>query len=158
MDEYFVEEKSGWDRLLDFLVFVAVLVVTIFLVLEMLGYSGKTDIDPVSVNAIYFWVSIVVFIIFTVDLVRLRVESPDTKYFLKHYWLDILATIPFGMISALIGANYSVLNALKWARAGKLAAATKVQKAARISKISKEFKAAAHMKQESEKYQKKHRL
>ena len=41
MDEYFVEEKSSIDRLLDFLVFVAVFVVTIFLILEILGDAGK---------------------------------------------------------------------------------------------------------------------
>ena len=37
MDEYFVEEKSAGDKLLDLLVFLAVFLVTIFLILEILG-------------------------------------------------------------------------------------------------------------------------
>ena len=93
MDEYFVEEKSGFDRFLDFLVFIAVFVVTIFLILEFVVSTGKTDLDILKITEIYFWVDIVVFIIFLADLIRLRIESSDWKYFFKNYWLDILATI-----------------------------------------------------------------
>ena len=50
MDEYFVDEKSAADKLLDLLVFLAVFLVTIFLILEILGLSGKTGIDVASVN------------------------------------------------------------------------------------------------------------
>ena len=45
MDEYFVEEKSNWDKILDFLVFIAVFAVTIFLVLELIASSGSTNIN-----------------------------------------------------------------------------------------------------------------
>lgn len=158
MEEYFVQEKTGFDKLLDFLVFIAVFVVTIFLILEVVAGTGKTDFDIIDIAEIYFWVNIVVFIIFLADLIRLWIESSDAKYFFKNYWLDVLATIPFGLFASFFGASYSVLNALKWARAGKLAATTKLMKVSRISKITKEFKAAAHLKEESEEYQKKNRL
>jgi len=65
--------------------------------------------------------------------------------------LDVLATIPFGLIANSLPA----LGFIKVVRATKL---LRLQKASRISKISKEFKAAAHFKKNSEEYQKKHRL
>ena len=161
MEEYFVQEKTGFDRLLDFLVFVAVFVVTIFLILEIVAGSGKTDMDIIDIAQTYFWVNVVVFIIFVADLIRLWIESSDAKYFFKNYWLDVLATIPFGLIAGFFGpgaVGINAFNALKLASAGKLAATTKLMKVSRISKISKEFKAAAHLKEESEEYQKKNRL
>jgi len=162
MEEYFVEEKTSFDRFLDFLVFIAVFVVTIFLILEFVATTGKADLDIITLSQTYYWVDWVVFVIFFVDLVRLRVESLNWSDFFKHYWLDVLATIPFGIIMSYIGPakdlTFGMTNALKWARAGKLAAATKIQKISRVSKIGKEFKAAAHLKQESDDYQKKNRL
>ena len=159
MEEYFVEEKSSLDTFLDFLVFIAVFVVTIFLILEIVSSTGKTDLDWVSIESTYQWVNIVIFFIFFADLIRLWVESSDAKYFFKHYWLDILATIPFGLLATILGTpNYSILSALKWTRFSKLATGTKLVKVSRISKISKEFKAAAHLKEQSDEYQKKNRL
>lgn len=157
MDEYFVEEKSSWDKLLDFLVFLAVFAVTVFLILEIVAQTGRTSIDIVQVNDIYFYINIVVFLIFVADLVRLWKASENASEFFKHGWLDILATIPFGLMGSLL-SNYTILNAFKWARVAKLGTLAKAQKISRISKISKEFKAASHLKKEGEEYQKKHRL
>ncbi len=163
MDEYFVEEKTKQGMVLDFLVFLAVFVVTIFLILEILGLSGKTGIDPVKINEIYLWVSVVVLVIFVVDLIRLRHESASWSEFFKHYWLDVLATIPFELIALGLGWAADVQGAskfaiLKWFRVTKLTGAARLSKVSRISKIGKEFKAAAHLKKESEEYQKKNRL
>ncbi len=150
MEEYFVEEKSGFDKFMDLLVFIAVFVVTIFLILEILANSGKTSLDWAKINYYYFYANIVIFIIFVIDLFRLWKESNGVKDFISHNFLDILATIPFGLI-----ASTPSFEILKGVRVTKL---LKLQKASKISKISKEFKAAAHMKKESEEYQKKHRL
>ena len=111
MDEYFIEEKTSMDRLLDFLVFIAVFAVTIFLILEIVASSGKSDLDIVKLNEIYNYVNWVVFAIFVADLIRLRKESVNNKEFLKNNWLDILATIPFGII-AQAGANFEILKLL----------------------------------------------
>ena len=162
MDEYFVEEKTSADRLLDFLVFVAVFVVTIFLILEILGLSGKAGIDLTSVNNIYFWVNMVVFVIFFVDLIRLWKKSHGVKDFFSHNWLDVLATIPFELLAlALAGipaTTTSKFAILKLFRFTKLARASALSRVSRVSKISKEFKAASHLKKEGEEYQRKHRL
>lgn len=163
MDEFFVEEKSNIDRLLDFLVFLAVFAVTIFLILDIMGVNNVGDIDIQSINNVYFWVNIVVFIIFLADLVRLWNRSDDAKDFFKHNWLDVLATIPFELIAFAVGAfqppkTAQAFGIVKWFRVAKLTGVARVQKISRISKISKEFKAASHLKKESEEYKKKHRL
>lgn len=162
MDEYFVEEKSNADKLLDFLVFLAVFVVTIFLILELLGMSGRTGIDVTQLNKIYMWVNIVVLVIFSADLVRIYKEAGSFKQFLKTGWVDILATIPFGLIGLLLGTVSDLVApfnaAMKWIRVARVSGIARLQKASRISKISKEFKAASHLKKESEEYKKKHRL
>lgn len=155
IDEYFVEEKTSLDKLLDFLVFIAVFVVTIFLILELVGGSGKVDFDMDSLKEIYFYVNLVVFLIFAIDIVRLWVESDGVGDFFKKNWLDVLATIPFGLIAAAAGPSFEIL---KLAKLSKLTSVSKVSKVSKISKISKEFKAAAHMKKESDEYRKKHRL
>jgi hypothetical protein len=162
MDEYFVEEKTSSDRLLDFLVFVAVFVVTIFLILEILGLSGTAGVDLGNVNSIFFWVNIVVFVIFLVDLIRLWKKSTGAKDFFTHNWLDVLATIPFELIAlALVGVPASTASKfaiLKWFRFTKLARGAALTRVSRISKISRQFKAASHLKKEGEDYQRKHRL
>lgn len=162
MDEYFVEDQTGYDKLLNFLVFIAVLVVTIFLILDIIGQNQGFGIDTFALNSIYLWVSLAVFAIFILDLIRLWSESENMKDFLNGSWLDILATIPFELIAlAFAGIPASAVNQfgiLKWIRITKLSRAGKIGKIARISKVSKEFKAAAHMKKEGENYKRKHRL
>lgn len=155
IDEYFVEEKTSLDRLLDFLVFIAVFIVTVFLILELVGESGRVDFDLNLLRDIYFYVNIGVFVIFTIDLIRLWNESDSGKDFFANNWLDVLATIPFGLIAAAAGPSFEILKLVKLT---KLTAASKISKVSRITKISKEFKAAAHLKKESDAYKKKHRL
>ena len=155
IDEYFVEEKTGLDRLLDFLVFVAVFVVTLFLILELAGESRKFNFDLESLRNVYFYVNLVVFGIFMADLIRLWHQADSVKDFFANNWLDVLATIPFGLIATAMGPSFEIL---KLAKLSKLSSASKMSKVSRISKISKEFKAAAHLKKESESYKKKHRL
>jgi hypothetical protein len=155
LDEYFVKEKSSMDRVLDFLVFIAVFAVTVFLILEIMAQAGKFDLA--KINSIYLYINIGVFIIFAADLIRLWHESATPKEFFKKNWLDVLATIPFGIMGQVF-QQLTAFNVLKWAKAGRLASMTKVQKLTRASKITKEFKAASHLKKEGEEYKRKHRL
>jgi hypothetical protein len=113
--------------------------------------TAKTGLDLANINNIYFTVNIVVFVIFFVDLIRLYRQSNGFKDFVYHNWLDILATIPFGII-ANAGANFEVL------KLSRLSRLFKFSRASRIAKIGKEFKAASHLKKESEKYKRKHRI
>lgn len=155
MEEYFIEEKTMYDRVLDFLVFLSVFIVTIFLILEIFQIvSGLTEI--------YLWFSVVVLVIFVLDLIRIKQRHDTWKEFFHDAWLDILATIPFELI-ALGLANVdpraaSQLAILKWLRVARLSRAGQLQKVARTSKISRQFKAAAHMKEEADNYKEKNRV
>ena len=155
MDEYFIEEKTTYDRILDFLVFLAVFVVTIFLILDVFRIV-------IGLEEVYLWVSVIVLIIFLIDLVRLRQKAENWGDFFKHSWLDIVATIPFELFALLLaGVDPSTANRfaiLKWFRITRLARGAKLANVARVSKITKEFKAAAHMKKESDKFKEKNRV
>jgi uncharacterized membrane protein len=153
MEEYFVEEKTSFDKLLDFLVFISVFAVTVFLVLELVAESEKTSLDMAQINGVYIYVNIIVFIVFLVDLIRLWNQHTGFSDFIKHCWLDVLATIPFGL---LVGSP--AFEILKWARVSRLGTISKAQKLSRVSKISKQFKAASHLKKEGDEYKRKHRL
>ena len=155
MDEYFIEEKSTAENVLDLFVFISVFVVTIFLFFELIGINAE-------IEKIYLWVSVFVLIVFSLDLIRLWKKSYGFKDFITHNWLDVLATIPFELIAfALSFSNPTTVGAfgiLKWFRFHKLSKLSQIQRISRISKISKEFKAASHIKKESEEYNKKNRL
>jgi len=111
MDEYFVEEKSSYDKLLDFLVFVAVFIVTIFLIGEIFAEAGKGGINLTNLNNIYLWVNFAVFGIFFLDLIRLWNKSSGFGDFMSHNWLDVLATIPFELLAmALAGIPASAAS------------------------------------------------
>lgn len=153
MDEYFVEEKSSFDKFMDLLVFFAVFIVTIFLILDLLENAGKFSYK--NLENIYFYVNIVIFAIFFVDLVRLKKASSGWKDFFKKNWLDVLATIPYGLLGMAF-ANLQVLNVLKWGRVVSMS--SKLSKVSRAAKIGKEFKAASHLKKDSDEYKRKHRL
>lgn len=155
MEEYFVEEKTFFDKLMDFLVFLAVFVVTIFFIAELLAGSGKVNLDSVRLAEIYFPIDIIVLAIFTIDLVRLFNKSESAKEFFLNSWLDILATIPVGL---LLGSSSTSTQILKLTKFARLSSMMKVQRISRISKITRQFKAASHLKKEGEEYQKKHRL
>ncbi len=154
-EEYFVQEKSSMDKFLDFLVFIAVFIVTIFLLLEIFGESGKISIDMVKLGEIYLYVNVVVFLVFLADLIRLWYESDGAGDFFRNNWLDVLATIPFGLLAQGLGPTFEIL---KLAKLAKLTTVSKISKVSRVSKIGKEFKAASHLKKEGAEYNKKHRI
>lgn len=155
MDEYFVEEKSAYEKLLDILVFVAVFVVTILLIGELFELNT-------GVEEYYLWISFGVLAIFAADLVRLRNKADSWSDFFHHSWLDILATIPFELLAIWLASippgTAGAFGILKYSRLTRLSAAARVSQISRISKVSKEFKAAAHLKEEGEKFKKKNRV
>lgn len=154
MEEYFIEEKTVYDKVLDVAVFLSVFVVTIFLIMDVFGITKDLSVP-------YLWISVVVLVVFLLDLIRLRAKHDTWKEFFSDCWLDILATIPFELIAFAvvgIGPQASQFAILKLFRVAKLSRVGQLQKIARTSKISKEFKAAAHLKEESDKFKDKNRI
>lgn len=150
MEEYLVSEKNNYEKMLDLAVFLAVFVVTVFLIIDFVPDLTKI-LNKESYIHVYLAINTIVLIIFFLDLVRLKKESSSWSDFLAQNWLDLIATIPFGIISYLIGGSIfsNTGNALKLVKLQKLSKATK------ISKITKEFKAASKLKKESDIYRKK---
>ena len=157
-EEYFIKEKSKGEKLLDVLVLLSVALVTFFLIIEIfLGTPTEKTMKLLTI--VYLPVNMFVFVVFVIDLIRLRRNSKDTKEFFKKNWLDILATIPFGLMSMIAtnSARYT-FEILKLSRVQKLtrlqktARLLKASRASKVGKISKQFKAAAHLRKESEKY------
>lgn len=156
MNEYIVEEKSMWDKVLDVAVFLAVFMITIMLILDITGNGGILVYDPdgsIDSNILFLIVSFIVLFVFLLDLMRLWFESSDVKDFFHSNWLDIFATIPFELIAIFVLAasptTIAAVGLLKWVRIARLG---------RVSVISKEFKAAGHVKKDGETYKRKHRL
>ncbi len=48
----------------------------------------------------------IVVAVFAVDLVFLAIRARTTKYFFKHYWLDIVAIFPFAIATKLLSRLY----------------------------------------------------
>ena len=147
MEELYFEKKSKFEQILDVLVFLSVFIVTIFLLLDLLVSTKDVGISEETLNDIYIPFGVIVLIVFSVDLYRLYKLSDSFSDFLKKNYLDIIATIPFGLIfSSPIG---ELLKAFRVFRLAKLS---------RIGKMTKEFKAAAVLKKKSEDYKKSNRI
>ena len=147
MEEKYFERKSKFDSILDFLVFISLFVVTIFLILEILSSVKDIGVPTEVLDKIYFPIGIIVFIVFSVDLYRLYKYSDSFTGFLYNNFLDIIATIPFTLILTIPGGE--VLKTFRVLRLGKLS---------RSGKIVKEFKAAGVLKKKSDDYKKKNRV
>ena len=147
MEELYFEKKSKFEQILDVLVFLSVFIVTIFFLLEFLVSTKDVGISEETLNDIYIPFGVIILIVFLVDLYRLYKLSDSFSDFLKKNYLDIIATIPFGLIfSSPVG---ELLKAFRVFRLAKLS---------RIGKITKEFKAAAVLKKKSEDYKKSNRI
>ena len=147
MEELYFEKKSKFEQILDVLVFLSVFIVTIFLILEFLVSTKDVGVSEEVLNDIYIPFGVIILIVFLLDLFRLYKLSDSFLDFLSKYYLDIIATIPFGLIiSSPIG---EFLKAFRVFRLAKLS---------RIGKMTKEFKAAAVLKKKSEDYKKSNRI
>ena len=146
-EEFYFEKKPWYEQLLDILIFISVFIVTIFLVLEILVSIKDVGISEEALDSIYFPFAIGILIVFSLDLIRLYRSSKSFSEFLSTYYLDIIATIPFGLIfSSPFG---ELLKAFRVFRIAKLS---------RIAKISKEFKGIAILKKKSDNYNKNNRI
>ncbi len=156
MEEFETKSETLYEKILDVMVFIAVFIVTAFLMLEFLiMQSEKIGVSIEQLNSVYAKISVFIFIIFALDLYRLRKKSKDWKIFFKYCWLDILATIPFGLMGSRV---FEITKIVRLNKIFKLTRASKITKISRIAKISKEFKPIANFERESLNYSKKIRI
>ena len=153
MEEF--EERGFLGKLLDFLVVLSVIIVTIFLLLDLLGLSGLLDMTAVELHEIYIPISIAILIVFILDLIRLWRHSTTVGEFFKNGWLDIVATIPFELIAWFLMSvspeTVSAFGLLKWARAAKISRAARIVRLGRISQVTRQFKLINKMSKDKDK-------
>lgn len=51
--------------------------------------------------------------IFVVDLIFLALKARSTRFFFRHYWLDILAVFPFGLLFNFVNTIYRSVVAVE---------------------------------------------
>jgi len=71
-------------------------VLVILLVLIILEFSIK--IQNQLVLLAFEFLDTIIIELFILDLIFLYIKSKDIRFFFKHYWLDIIAVLPFGLI------------------------------------------------------------
>jgi hypothetical protein len=143
MEEYYLEEKDNFRTIINILLFISIFLVLIFILIDILGFFIDFSLTEQEINNIYFPIGIFILIIFIIDLYLLEKESKNVKEFLKNNWLDILATIPVGLIGG--GPVTELLKIFK---------IQKLMKFTRIGKIIKSFKVISQIKKNSLKEEK----
>ena len=144
------------ERVNTFLIPFAVIALLIILILELFVHpEGENTLLAIEIGD---WIIITIFVI---DLIFLAIRAKSTRFFFKHYWLDIIAVFPFviifkfvrGIYLLVIGAEevqlgQSILHetlqigkaAGKVAQAGKVASQTE-----KLSKIGKGIRVGARL-------------
>jgi hypothetical protein len=143
MEEYYLEEKDNFRTIINILLFISIFLVLIFILIDILGFFIDFSLTEQEINNIYFPIGIFILIIFIIDLYLLEKESKNVKEFLKNNWLDILATIPIGLIGG--GPVTELLKIFK---------IQKLMKFTRLGKIIKSFKVISQIKKNSSKEEK----
>ncbi len=89
-------KKENWNLLLDVFVFISIFMVAGILILN---YTAKfQDINIEKINLVYYYMSYFIFVVFVLDLIRLKKDYKKWGDFFSNCWIDVLATIPFGLI------------------------------------------------------------
>lgn len=77
--------QTPFDRVLDILVFFAIIFTAVALVLEFMHFA----IDPIVLDFIHT-VSGTILVIFIVELIREYAKSKTGREFLKKHWIDLI--------------------------------------------------------------------
>jgi len=87
--------------------------IALVLLLFVIIYELFVHLENQVLNLIFSLMDYLVILIFVVDIIFLAVRSKNVKFFLKHYWLDILAIFPFSLFFSLAEKFYKAAIASK---------------------------------------------
>jgi len=106
-----IQEKNGlkdlpglWGKIEHFnskLIPFALILLLLVIIYELFLHQEND-----ALNRIFLLIDYLVILIFVVDVIFLAARSRSVKFFLKHYWLDILAVFPFGFFFSLAEKFY----------------------------------------------------
>ena len=98
-EEYYINEthmkklynmyihQSFFDKILDVLVLFAIIFTVMSIILELL-----LDVNN-SILVIVHSFSIIVLVIFILELMRDYLKSKSAKHFIKHHWIDVILVV-----------------------------------------------------------------
>ena len=144
MEFEYYDKTNVYDVILDLFFYISLFIIFIFLILEVSINKIDIGLTIFQLNEIYFYLSFFILVIFILDLIRLYKQSGDFISFLKTSWIDIIATIPFGLV--LGQPMFEFLKILR---------ATKLTRFSKISKLLKETKTISKVKDFSNEYNKR---
>lgn len=79
----------------------ALVVLLIVILVELFG-----DITNLITHLAFQIIDYLVILIFVIDLIFLAIKAKTVSFFFKHYWLDLLAVFPFGLLFEFVSRFY----------------------------------------------------
>jgi hypothetical protein len=143
----FWEKIEPVERINHKLIFPAVLLLLVIIILELFVHpTNEWIILGIEIG------DYLVVTVFLVDLIFLAHHARNTKYFFKHYWLDLLAVFPFSLAFRLVeGISAVFVISEETIAVGQaifhegLEAEKAVVKAERVAKVGKELTVGARV-------------
>jgi len=81
----------------------------IVVLLGVIIYELFFHVEDHTINLVVEILDGIVIGIFVIDLIFLAIKSKSTKFFFRHYWLDLLAIFPFTLFFNTINRIYRLL-------------------------------------------------
>jgi len=143
----FWEKLEPLERFNHKLIFPAVLLLLVVIILELFVHPTNEWV-LLSMDIVDY----LVIAVFVVDLIFLAHHARNTKYFFKHYWLDLLAIFPFSLafrfvegISAIFAVSEETIAVGQAIFHEGLETEKAIVRAERLAKVGKEFTVGARV-------------
>src|SRR3989338_10425576 len=89
--------KPFWEKVEHYnskLIPYALVVLLVVILVELFGEIEKNS----PTHLLFQIIDWVILIIFAIDLIFLAIKAKTVSFFFKHYWIDLLAVFPFGLL------------------------------------------------------------
>jgi len=86
----------------------ALILLVIVIVLELFFH-----IENLAVERGLQIIDYLILAVFIIDLIFLAIKARTVRFFFRHYWLDLLAVFPFGLVFAIFSEIFRGLAALE---------------------------------------------
>lgn len=93
-----------WEKVEHYnskLILYALIILLVIILVELFG-----EIEDPLMHLVFRLLDYMVVAVFVIDLIFLAIKARTVSFFFKHYWLDILAVFPFGLLFELVSRFY----------------------------------------------------
>jgi uncharacterized membrane protein len=134
------------EKINTFLIPFAVIALLIILILELF-FHPESETAHLIIE-ITDWIIVTIFVI---DLIFLGIKAKSTRYFFKHYWLDIIAVLPFVLLFRFFSRFYLLVVGAEEFKLGQsilhesLEVGKVASKSEKLTKIGKGIRVGARL-------------